>query len=165
MQRSVDVMSAQQQAYHFVMQWLVDLPVGTRYEHMNYMAMQRVGTEYLAVSVVAWSSSRRAVFDVAVRLFLRHSRCLVRDVEESCEVEERRIHRAISQTGLAVDFRQPIENVVRVLAHEYRLERSISAWAMHGHSGQRFSRQAAVQLYGILRQTMQPDENSASEED
>jgi len=160
----IEQMSVEQQAFHIVMSWAVQMPAVTRFEHMPNWALFNRAKEYLAISAAAWSPSRQAAVNVATRLFLKHTRALLNEVRDEEATVERRIHRAVQQTGLPLNFREPVENLVRMVSNEYRLERSISSWAMHGYNGRRFTRQGANQLYGILRETLRPDVDSNTEE-
>ena len=161
MQHSVEV-TMEQHVYHLFMHWLVEVPRLSRFHHLPRWTVGNCAYEFLAVSTAAASPSRRAAVDVAQRLFMVQLRADQRESANDAATVERRIHRAVMLTGLPVNPRDHVETWVRMVANEYRLERSISAWAL-GSNDRPFTRAGARRLYMIMRETVRPDVDSNSD--
>ena len=162
MQRSIE-MTLEQQAYHVVMHWLVAVPRSSRFRHMPQWTLGNQAYQYLAISTAAWSPSRRAAVDVAMRLFMVQLRADHRELTDEAATLERRIYRAVQLTGLPVNPRDQTENWVRLVAYEYQLERTISACARHDFDGRPFTREAANRLFRATREALRPDDDSGSD--
>jgi hypothetical protein len=160
----LEAVSVEQLAFPVFMAWLTRVPSAARFEHIPDWALYNLARTYLSASSAAWTSSRQAALNVATTLYLKHTRMLLDDVRNEEATVERRIHRALLTTGIPINTRLPLEDAVRLVCNEYRLERSISSWALRGEGGgRRFTRAAAVQLYAILRETLRPDADSEVE--
>jgi len=157
-------LTMEQSVFHLVTHFLVDMPRVSRFQHLHQWTFANCAYEYLAVSTAASSPSRRAAVDVAQRLFIMQLRMDHRELAEEAAALERRIHRAVMLSGLPVNHRGPVENVVRMVANEYRIERGISSRVLRSTDEQPFTRAAAQRLYRIMRETLRQDVDSNTEE-
>ena len=163
MQRSGE-MTVEYQAYHVVMHWLVAVPRSSRFRHMPQWTLGNQAYAYLTMSTVAWSPSRRAAVDIAMRLFMVQLRADNRDLTDEASTVDRRAYRAIMMTGMPINPRGDIVTWVRRLALEYRVDRTISAYVRHAHGAGGPNREHAVRLHRHLRGDLRQDEDSASDD-
>ena len=162
MQRSG--LAMEQHTYCVVVQWMVALPSNARHLHVPRRQLGTLAQEFLSMSTVAWCPSRPSAVKVATRLFMMHMRAEIEELHEQAAVVDRRVHRAIQRTGLPIDPRGDVVQWVRGLSLNYKIERTISAYARQDIGRGPPSRERAVQLRRGLVEVLRQDADSASDE-
>ena len=154
----------EQQAYFTVMHWLVTIPANSRFQHVPQWAMGNHAYVDLGMSTAAWSPSRRAAVDIAMRLFVVQMRSDIRELTDHASAVDRRVYRAIMLTGMPINSRGDIVSWVRRLALDYRIEHTISLYVRRDHGRGPPSRAHAERLHRGLAEALREDVDSSDED-
>ena len=150
-----------QAVYLCVMAWVGEVPLAALFNHIARWQLGNIAYAHLDFSIAAWSPSRAAVLQVAMRLLMSSG---VRDVEHH-ERLAARVDRQQRRALGALPFLQPVDSItvqVRELVRSHRVERAVLAGLVHMHPH-------LLQDIAVLRDAAErrvvEDESSSSDED
>jgi hypothetical protein len=144
-----------QAVYVCVSNWIAEVKI-TQFLHLVRWQMGAIGYDHLSWSTAAWSPSRAAIVQVALRLFVVDARRdLVLQDRLGAQLV-RRLRRAVQNTGLPMHSHDSVLQCVRRLAREYRLDRTVALAVRGGHD--------ADQMRRILSAAIREDQDSDSED-
>ena len=155
----------EQHIYCVVMQWMVTMPASSMYSHVPRWQLCNLAWHYLDLSTVAWCPSRQSAVRLALRFFLLGARSDLEELREQTWTQERRVFRAIQQSGVTVDRQDTIVDWVRLLSWQYRVDRTVSLYARRDRGLGPPTRERAIELYDYGRVATRQDVDSASDDD
>ena len=155
----------EQQIFCVLLDWMVATPARSMYVHVPRWQLCNMAWHYLDVSTVAWSPSRPSAVRLALRFFLLGARSDLEELREQTWTQERRVFRAIQQSGVSVDRQDSIVDWVRVLSWQYRVDRTVSLYARRDRGLGPPTRERAIELYDYGRVATRQDVDSASDDE
>ena len=148
-----------QSVYLLVLQWMAEVVSRDRFLHIARWQLGNMGYMYLHMSIAAWSPTRPAMYQLAVRLLLcSESRNYDRHISLGMRLD-RQQRRALSPF-LWLDSVDTVTVQVRQLARAHRVETAVLTQLLRLHPG---LRGVVDRLRDAAEQVVAEDMSSSSE--
>jgi hypothetical protein len=149
-----------QTVYVCVMSWLSEVPLTAHFEHIARRHLSSVATSHLNFSAVAWSPSRAAVFQVALRLIVCWGSRRVQASERFDDRLGRQWYRAM-QPAMILSPLDSVTTRLRRLVRMYRVSAEVTRRLVR--SRPELGEVVAAIKVDVERLIVEDDDSSSSE--